>query len=103
MNPDPALLALYVDFNGLTGSDDGREAYWINFGVANPPALEAKLKAGSRIIIHDSELWCEAVLERSGWAERWIGVLTQEATFKDLEPGAFERLETATKRAADES
>ncbi|MBS0219458.1 MAG: hypothetical protein JSR91_01830 [Proteobacteria bacterium] len=103
MSHDPAPLALYVDFNGLTVSDDGREAYWINFGVANPPALEAKLRAGSRIIIHDEELRHEAILERSEWAGRWVGVLTPEVMFKDLEPGEYERLKAATKRAADEA
>ena len=102
MSDDPVLLPLYADWNTLMGSDDGREAYCIYFGVANPPALETKLKVGTRVIIHDVELRCEAILERSSWRGQWLGVLTPESRFEDLVPGEFERLRAATKRAAYE-
>ncbi|MBS0219457.1 MAG: hypothetical protein JSR91_01825 [Proteobacteria bacterium] len=103
MSDDPAPLPLYVDWNTDTGTDDGRTAYCINFGVSNPLALESKLKAGTKVIIHDVELRCEAILERSSWRGQWLGVPTPESTFEELAPGEYECLLAATKRAADES
>lgn len=102
MNPDPALLALYVDWNTDTGTDDGRTAYCVNFGVSNPLALEAKLKAGPKVIIYDEELRCEAILERSSWRGQWLAVVISD-TCRDLVPGEYERLLAATKQAADEA
>lgn len=100
MSDDSVFLALYVDWQTVTGSVE-RWGYCINFGVANPPALEAKLRAGSRVIIHDMELRCEAILERSSCGGQWFGIPIPE-TSRDLEPGEFERLEAAMKRAASE-
>jgi hypothetical protein len=102
MSDDPALLPLYVDWNTNTATDDGQGAYGIYFGVANPPALEAKLKVGSKVIMHDMELRCEGILHRSSWRGQWLGVPTPESRFEELEPGEYERLEAETKRAADE-
>ena len=100
MSDDSVFLALYVDWQTVTGSVE-RWGYCINFGVANSPALEAKLRAGSRVIIHDMELRCEAILERSSCGGQWFGIPIPE-TSRDLEPGEFERLEAAMKRAASE-
>ena len=103
MSDDPAALALYVDWNTDTGTDDGQGAYCIYFGVANPPALEAKLKVGSTVIMHDEELRCEGILHRSSWRGQWLGVPTPESRFEELVPGEYERLRAATKRAADKA
>lgn len=102
MSDDLALLPLYVDWNTNTGTDDDQGAYCVNFGVANPVALEAKLKVGSRVIAHDEELRCEAILHRSNWRGQWLAVVIS-GTCRDLEPGEYERLWAATKRAIDEA
>ena len=93
------MLALYVDYNSRERLPDGGQAVSINIGRMNPPTLEKKLEPGSRVILYDEEVRCEGVLRQGKWVEGWVADIIP-GTVKDLPSGEFERLRTATKRAA---
>jgi hypothetical protein len=93
------MLALYVDYNSRERLPDGGQAVWINIDGANPRALEKELEVGSRVILYDEETRCEGVLRHGKWIEGWVADIIP-GTVKDLLTGEFERLRTATRRAA---
>lgn len=93
------MLALYVDYNARERLPGGGQAVFINIGRMNPEALAGKLESGSRVTLYDEETRCEGVLRRGKWLEGWVADIIPE-TVRDLPTGEFERLRTATRRAA---
>ena len=93
------MLALYVDFNARERLSDGGQAVSIKFGRMNPDTLEMKLQPGSRVILYDEETRCEGVLRHGKWIEGLVADIIPE-TITDLSRGEFERMRTATIRAA---
>jgi hypothetical protein len=94
-----SMLALCVDYNERERLPNGGQAVAIKFGRMNPAALEQKLEIGSRVILYDDDTRCEGVLRRGKWIDGWVADLLL-GTIRNISAGEFERLRTATNRAA---
>jgi hypothetical protein len=91
------MLAFHVDFNAVDTSPTGGLAVGITLGHSNPPALRSLMEVGMRVIVYGDDIREEAILQRGNWSSGWVAVLI-EGTLRDLAPGEYERLLTASSQ-----
>lgn len=81
------MLKSYVDFNNCEEGDAiiVRLDTELNAGIS-----EDQMKAGSRVLLYDEELECEAILRHDD-DHRWVADL-QRDTIRHLPPDQWDRL-----------